>query len=147
MVIDKENANSILNMVTLARENARSVQEHIPKDLWQCLNEYYHTAKEPRIAAGLKKDDPIGVLDVLIKAGNAVLRHSRNYNGARPGHAAFMNIGKYLERAIQSIDILDVKFGPINTNPDLLTGYHLLETPAAIYWRLRALSENVQERV
>src|ERR1700761_635481 len=67
LVTGKTNSNSILNIITLARENARSVQEHIPKDLWQCLNEYYHTAKEPRIVAGLKKDDPIGVLDVLIK--------------------------------------------------------------------------------
>jgi uncharacterized alpha-E superfamily protein len=35
MVTDKDNHNSILNIITLARENARSVQEHIPKDLWQ----------------------------------------------------------------------------------------------------------------
>src|SRR5579871_1935080 len=40
MVTGKNNPNSILNIITLARENARSVQEHITKDLWQCLNEY-----------------------------------------------------------------------------------------------------------
>src|ERR1700756_2152888 len=40
MVTSKENQNSILNIITLSRENARGVQEHIPKDLWQCLNEY-----------------------------------------------------------------------------------------------------------
>jgi len=32
-----------------------------------------------------------------------------------------MNIGKYLERAIQSVDILDTKFGSVSDNPDLLT--------------------------
>ena len=120
MVTDKDNNNSILNIITLARENARSVQEHIPKDLWQCLNEYYHTVKEPRIAAGLKKDDPIGVLDVLIKQvmlyyGTAEITMERGQG------RSFMNIGKYLERAIQSIDILDVKYGPLNNNPNLLT--------------------------
>jgi len=36
MVVDKENPNSILNMVTKSRENARSVQDHITKELWQC---------------------------------------------------------------------------------------------------------------
>lgn len=119
MVADKGNSNSIINLITLARENARSVQEHIPKDLWQCLNEYYHTAKEPRIVAGLKKDDPIGVLDVLIK--EVMLYYGTAEITMERGQArSFMNIGKYLERAIQSIDILDVKFGPINSNPDLL---------------------------
>lgn len=119
MVIDKENDNSILNIITLARENARSVQEHIPKDLWQCLNEYYHAVREPRIAAGLKKEDPIGVLDILIKQvmlyyGTAEITMERGQG------RSFMNIGKYLERAIQSIDILDVKYGPLNANPNLL---------------------------
>ncbi|WDF54222.1 alpha-E domain-containing protein [Mucilaginibacter sp. KACC 22063] len=131
LVIDKENANSILNIITLARENARSVQEHIPKDLWQCLNEYYHTVKEPRIAAGLKKDDPISILDVLIKQvmlyyGTAEITMERGQT------RSFMNIGKYLERAIQSIDILDVKYGSINDNPNLLTDItywkHLLQS-------------------
>ncbi len=49
MVTGKENGNSILNIITLARENARGVQEHIPKDLWLCLNEYYHTVIDPRL--------------------------------------------------------------------------------------------------
>src|SRR3954467_11148414 len=119
MVMGKSNSNSVLNIITLARENARSVQEHIPKDLWQCLNEYYHTVKEPRIAAGLKKDDPIGILDVLIK--QVMLYYGTAEITMERGQArSFMNIGKYLERAIQSIDILDVKYGPINNNPDLL---------------------------
>ena len=39
MVVGKSNSNSILNIITLARENARGVQEHIPKDLWQCLKD------------------------------------------------------------------------------------------------------------
>src|SRR3954466_10664731 len=67
MVTGKSNPNSILNIFTLARENARGVQEHITKDLWQCLNEYYHTVKDPRLERALHREDPIGVLDVLIK--------------------------------------------------------------------------------
>src|ERR1700733_4939753 len=31
MVTGKNNSNSILNIITLARENARGVQEHMPK--------------------------------------------------------------------------------------------------------------------
>lgn len=120
MVIGKENPNSIVNIITLARENARSVQEHIPKDLWQCLNEYYHTVKDTRLEKALLRDDPIGVLDVLIK--QVMLYYGTVEITMERGEArAFMNIGKYLERAIQSVDILDAKFGSVSDNPDLLT--------------------------
>ena len=120
MVTGKENSNSILNIITLARENARSVQEHIPKDLWQCLNEYYHTVKEPKHERALLRDDPISVLDVMIR--QVMLYYGTVEITMERGEGrSFMNIGKYLERAIQSIDILDTKFGSVNDNPDLLT--------------------------
>jgi uncharacterized alpha-E superfamily protein len=45
---------------------------------------------------------------------------------------SFMNIGKYLERGIQSVDILDTKFGSIDHNPDLLTD--------TTYWKHLLLS-------
>ncbi|HKG08547.1 MAG TPA: alpha-E domain-containing protein, partial [Pedobacter sp.] len=32
LLFDRDNPNSIINIITLARENARSVQEHIAKD-------------------------------------------------------------------------------------------------------------------
>ncbi|HEY8930008.1 MAG TPA: alpha-E domain-containing protein [Mucilaginibacter sp.] len=120
MVLGKNNQNSILNIITLARENARGVQEHIPKDLWQCLNEYYHTVKDVRIERALLREDPIGVLDILIKQvmlyyGTAEITMERGEG------RSFMNIGKYLERAIQSVDILDTKFSSVSDNPDLLT--------------------------
>ncbi len=120
MVTGKENSNSVLNIITLARENARGVQEHIPKDLWQCLNEYYHTVKDPRLEKALQREDPISVLDVLIK--QVMLYYGTSEITMERGEGrSFMNIGKYLERAIQSVDILDTKFGSVSDNPDLLT--------------------------
>jgi len=120
MVTGKSNSNSILNIITLARENARGVQEHIPKDLWQCLNEYYHIIKEPKIEKALQREDPIGILDILIK--QVMLYYGTAEISMERGEGrSFMNIGKYLERAIQSVDILDTKFGSIDDNPDLLT--------------------------
>ncbi len=131
MVTGKNNPNSILNIITLARENARGVQEHISKDLWQCLNEYYHTVKDSRLERSLQREDPIGVLDVLIKQvmlyyGTAEITMERGEG------RSFMNIGKYLERAIQSVDILDTKFSSVSDNPDLLTD--------TTYWKHLLLS-------
>jgi uncharacterized alpha-E superfamily protein len=155
MVTGKDNSNSILNIITLARENARSVQEHITKDLWQCLNEYYHTVKDHRLNLWLKKDDPIGILDVLIKQG--MLYYGTVEITMERGEArSFMNMGTYLERAIQSIDILITKFSSITENPDLLidTTYwkHLLHSLGGyeIYlktYRQGFEAENVLEQV
>src|ERR1700689_1875611 len=64
MVTDRENSNSVLNIITRARENARSVQDHITKELWQCLNDFYHTIRDEQVVTGLYADDPISTLDV-----------------------------------------------------------------------------------
>ncbi|WP_214072955.1 alpha-E domain-containing protein [Mucilaginibacter sp. dw_454] len=131
MVMGKSNSNSVLNIITLARENARSVQEHITKDLWQCLNEYYHTVKDSKLERALQREDPISVLDVLIK--QVMLYYGTVEITMERGEGrSFMNIGKYLERAIQSVDILDTKFGSIDENPDRLTD--------TTYWKHLLLS-------
>jgi uncharacterized alpha-E superfamily protein len=131
MVTGKNNSNSVLNIITLARENARGVQEHITKDLWQCLNEYYHTIKDPKLERSLQREDPISVLDILIK--QVMLYYGTVEITMERGEGrSFMNIGKYLERAIQSVDILDTKFGSISDNPDLLTD--------TTYWKHLLLS-------
>jgi uncharacterized alpha-E superfamily protein len=131
LVTGKTNSNSVLNIITLARENARGVQEHITKDLWQCLNEYYHIIKDPKLEKALHKDDPIGVLDTLIR--EVMLYYGTVEISMERGEGrSFMNIGKYLERAIQSVDLLDTKFGSLDENPDLLTD--------TTYWKHLLLS-------
>jgi uncharacterized alpha-E superfamily protein len=131
MVTGKTNNNSVLNIITLARENARGVQEHITKDLWQCLNEYYHIIKDSKIERNLQREDPIGVLDILIR--EVMLYYGTVEITMERGEGrSFMNIGKYLERAIQSVDLLDTKFGSIDDNPDLLTD--------TTYWKHLLLS-------
>jgi uncharacterized alpha-E superfamily protein len=131
MVTGKNNPNSIVNIITFARENARGVQEHITKDLWQCLNEYYHAVKDPKLETTLRREDPISVLDILIK--QVMLYYGTVEITMERGEGrSFMNIGKYLERGIQSVDILDTKFGSINTHPDLLTD--------TTYWKHLLLS-------
>ncbi|PRY55044.1 putative alpha-E superfamily protein [Arcticibacter pallidicorallinus] len=121
MITGKSNPNSIINIITLARENARSVQDHLTKDLWQCLNEYYHLVNDKRLISSLKKGDPVSVLDELIK--QVMLYYGIGEVTMERGEGrSFMNIGKYLERSIQSTDILDIKFNKANSDPDLLRG-------------------------
>jgi uncharacterized alpha-E superfamily protein len=131
MVTDRNNPHSIVNIITQVRENARSVQDHITKDVWQCLNEYYHTVKDPRLNEMLKKDDPVSVLDILIKQG-MLFYGTTEITMARNEGSSFMRIGKSLERSIQSVNILDIKFSSVDENPDLLT--------STTYWKHLLLS-------
>jgi len=117
MVTDKENSNSVVNIVTHARENARSVQDHITKELWQCLNDYYHTVRDEQLVRLLHREDPVTILDVLIKQG-LLYYGTTEITMARGEGYAFLNIGKFLERAVQSADILDVKFSDKNYDFD-----------------------------
>ncbi|MEJ0032149.1 MAG: alpha-E domain-containing protein [Bacteroidota bacterium] len=67
MVCDRENPNSVFNMVTRARENARGVQDNITKELWQSLNEFYHRMRDPQLEYSLRSEDPVSTLDWLIQ--------------------------------------------------------------------------------
>jgi|SRR5579871_744977 len=130
MVTDKENPNSVVNIVTHARENARSVQDHITKEVWQCLNDFYHTVRTDQLVQWLDKDDPVTILDVLIKQG-MLYYGTADITMARGEGYNFINIGKFLERAAQSSDILDVKFSDLE--------YDLTRTDT-IYWKYMLLS-------
>jgi uncharacterized alpha-E superfamily protein len=131
IVTDKENPNAVVNIVTRARENARSVQDHITKELWQCLNDYYHTTKEEWLTHWLQKDDPITILDVLIKQG-LLYYGTADITMSRGEGYSFMNIGKFLERAILSADLL---------NMQLINNQDTIDTVAdAPYWKYLLLS-------
>jgi len=130
MVTDRENSNSVLSIITRARENARSVQDHITKELWQCLNDFYHTIRDEHQVMGLHDDDPVTILDILIKQG-LLYYGTADVTMARGEGYAFLNIGKFLERGVQSADILDVKFSDLN--------YDFAKTDTT-YWKYLLLS-------
>lgn len=131
LVTDKSNSGSVVNIVTQARENGRSVQDHITKEMWQCLNEFYHIVRHDKLVEQLQTEDPVTVLDNLIKQcmlyfGTTDVTMSRGEGNS------FINIGKYLERALQSADILDIKFSELNYETD---------KPAdTMYWKYMLMS-------
>jgi uncharacterized alpha-E superfamily protein len=130
MVTDKDNPNSVLNIITKARENARSVQDHITKELWQCLNDFYHAVRDERLTEELNLEDPVSVLDQLIRHG--VLYYGTiDITMARGEGYTFINMGKFLERATQSADILDVKFSDVD---------YEIDTADTTYWKYLLMS-------
>jgi uncharacterized alpha-E superfamily protein len=126
MIVEKDNPNAVVTLVTKARENARSVQDNITNELWQTLNEFYHIVRDERLALALQTKDPVTTLDMLI--ARAMLYYGIAESTMFRGEGLnFMNIGKYLERATQSVDILDVKFSDLS--------YDLDKTAEVTYWK------------
>lgn len=105
VMLDKDNDASLINNITRARENARAVQDHISKEVWQALNDYYHLIREDNIEWQLKYGDPVFAFDTLLKQGMC-LHGTIDVSMVRDEAYNYLNIGRYIERCIISIDVL-----------------------------------------
>ena len=115
LLLDKQNGGSVINNITRARENGRAVQDHITKEVWQCLNDYHHLIRDKNIYAQVKAGDPVTALDALIYQG--MLYHGTvDITMARGEGFNYLNAGKFLERAILSADMLTIKLTELNYN-------------------------------
>lgn len=112
LVLDKLNSSSAFNNITQARENARAIQDHITKELWQCLNNYYHFVREPEIENQVKYGDPVTAIDLLIRHGLLFTGTVKNTMTRDEGYT-FLHLGKFLERGIITTDILRIKINEI----------------------------------
>jgi uncharacterized alpha-E superfamily protein len=127
LLLDKDNGASVFNSITRARENARAVQDHITKEVWQCLNDYYHLIRDQQIHFQVKKGDPVTALDALLHHG--LLYHGTvDITMSRGEGFNYLNIGKFLERAILSSDMLNIKLTELK-----YTLEHPAEVPALRY--------------
>jgi len=131
MVFNTENSNSILNIVTKARENARSVQEHISRELWLCINNYYLFLTDKELRIKLKEEDPVQFLEDLRKY-HLMYDGTIDITQERGTSYYFMNVGKYLERVNLIADFTSLKLIEIANTSDNLE--------KSFYWKNLLLS-------
>ena len=131
MVLNTGNSNSILNIVTKARENARSVQEHISREIWLAINNYYLYLTRKDLITKLREEDPIAFLDEL-KKYHLIHNGTMDTTQERGPAYYFMNVGKFLERVIQISDFTEMKLVEIAKTSDSLE--------QSFYWKNLLLS-------
>jgi uncharacterized alpha-E superfamily protein len=131
MVFNLDNSNSILNLVTKARENARSVQEHISRELWLCINNYYLYLIDKKLPKKLKEEDTVQFLEDLRKF-HLVHNGTFDITQERGTSYYFMNIGKFLERVNLISDFTSLKLSDIVNTSDSLE--------KSFYWKNLLLS-------
>ena len=108
ILFDKKNPNTLFNMVVKARENARSVQEHISRELWLSVNKFFLHLTEEDMILKCKKSDPITIVNELLQFSH-IYYSVADITQERGTAYCFMNLGKYLERVVQSIDFLNLR--------------------------------------
>lgn len=129
LLIDTTNTNCLKTLVNKARENARGAQDHITKEVWEEVNSMYHLVNQPFL---LHKIDSFLGLEVM----EPLIKHTVLYTGItditmpRGTGWCFMNLGKYIERCLQTIAFVESQleithFRDADTN-DILQWKYLL---------------------
>ena len=120
MLFDLENPNTMANIVTKARENARSVQEHISRELWLSVNKFYLHISNESLSSTLENTDPIEFVNEMLQY-NHIYYSVADITQERGNAYCFMNLGKYLERVVQSIEFLSVRIINLNKKDQKLS--------------------------
>ncbi|MFY7899300.1 MAG: alpha-E domain-containing protein [Chitinophagaceae bacterium] len=115
LLLDNSNVNSLKNILGKSRENARGIQDHITKEVWEQVNGMYHAINSPTLAEKLTGYEALETIDMFMK-------ESILYNGVtdttmpRGLGWSFMNLGRYIERCFITLEVAEKFFSLINFN-------------------------------
>lgn len=126
LMVETRNTNSLKAMLNRARENARGVQDHITKEVWEQVNQSYHAVNQTTLEESLYGDDVVNVLDsfsrqTLLYTGVTDITMPRGLGWS------FMNLGKHIERCLETLIMTNKQFEQI--------GYNLENAKDIIEWR------------
>src|SRR5690606_12420845 len=106
LLLDNNNENSAKNIIQKARENARGIQDHITREVWEEVNSIYHLINRPFVKLKLASADALEIIDLFLK-------HSMMYAGVadvtmqRGIGWNVMKLGKFVERGIETLILTD----------------------------------------
>jgi uncharacterized alpha-E superfamily protein len=118
LAFNRDNPNSIVQCITKARENARTIRDRLSREMWEDINGLYHKVNgfdaRQEIAGG-----PHRFCD-LVKFGShrfhgvadATLPHDEGWR--------FLQIGRFLERAEMTTRLVDVQYQYLLDSPQSL---------------------------
>lgn len=107
MTFDQSNPNSILQCIFRARENARTVREVIPVEMWEKINELYHLTQSQSRKRSVA--DLADYYKEIRQSGHLFTGLMHNTMSREQGWQ-FAHLGQMLERADKTARLLDVKY-------------------------------------
>ena len=131
LVADMRNLNSLKVILTKARENARGVQDNITKEVWEHVNSVYHIVNAPDLEKRLAGSRALEWIDLLDQ--NTTLYYGVTDSTMPRGQGwSFMNLGKFIERCLLSIETSYAHFTKID--------HQLDKAQDILFWRNLLLS-------
>lgn len=129
LLADVKNLNSMKVLITKARENARGVQDNITKEVWEQVNQSYHIVNQPTLVQQVTGARALETIDQLDQS--SILYYGVTDSTMPRGQGwNFMNLGKFIERCLLTIDTMHLHFKKIdhqvNVAQDILFWKHLL---------------------
>lgn len=115
LTFDEENPNAILPCMRMARENARTVRESISSEMWEQLNECYHSLQKQRRK---RKLEDLQLLYRQVKLAAHLFTGVMENTCSHGEGWHFAKLGRMLERADKTGRILDVKYFLLLPGPD-----------------------------
>jgi len=110
-LLSEDNGVSIVNMLALARENARTTREIMPTEAFEQINELYFYAKE-NMAKGISRGPRHELFEEIVTSCQqltGLMAGTMSHNDAY----SFVRLGRNLERADMTTRIVDVGSGNI----------------------------------
>ncbi len=131
LLTDTGNMNSLKAILTKARENARGVQDHITKEVWEQVNQMYHMANHPDVAADFSGYDALDTIEKFSQ-NSLLFMGVTDITMPRGAGWSFMNLGRYVERCSQTNELTDRQYRSVD--------YDLENTIDIIEWQSLLLS-------
>ena len=108
LTFDPRNPNAIFSCLSAARENARTIREALPKELWEHLNGFYLQIKEASQRGSLW-ESPEHFFE-QVKKGVQLFWGMVDSTLSRQEGYYFGHLGRYLERGDKTSRFLDIKY-------------------------------------
>lgn len=109
LVFDRDNPSAIRQCAHSARENARAMRTALTLEVWDALNLTWSELRRRRPEDTLGGRDLTEFLD-WVKSRGALIRGHIDATILRDEGHAFIELGKWIERADSTARILDVKY-------------------------------------
>jgi uncharacterized alpha-E superfamily protein len=117
LIADIKNLNSFKILISKARENARGVQDNITKEVWEHVNSIYHIVNSADLEARLAGSRSLELID-LLDQNNTLFYGVTDSTMPRGQGWSFMNLGKFIERCLLTIETSYAHFTKIDHQLD-----------------------------
>ena len=138
LTFDEAYPNSIYSCLTRARENARTVREMIPIEMWEQINMFHHWVAGQAQEEGIARDNPHTFCEE-VKRRSLMLGGLADAAMDHDEAGMFFHLGRLMERADKTSRVLDVKYfillpdlNRVGTNLDFIQWTALLKATSSL---------------